>query len=241
MEEIPPYTFFANVYDFMMRHVNYEFWARYILNSLPNKEIYSVLDLGCGTGELLFYFPNHWKKVGLDRSEAMLEVAKRRNPRAHFVQGDMSHFILNEKFDLILCTHDAANYLLTLSELRSFFYHVKMHLSRDGYFFFDLNSEYNLKTVFHQKTIRKVFQNIAIEWKNEYKEDEKIIYSHLTFQQGGKTWSEKHLQKYHSLEDVKTLLGELELQLLKLGSDYEKWNITPKTYLFTFLVRNKFA
>lgn len=237
MQELPPYTFFPRVYDSMMQHVNYEFWSRYILNSLPSKNINSILDLGCGTGELLSYFPKDCKKVGIDKSEAMLEIAQQKNPNSQFLQADMSNFKLKEKFDLVVCNHDAANYLLTQEELKNFFSCVRQHLNSNGYFFFDLNSEYNLKYIFHKKTIRKVIQNISIEWTNEYNEQEKIIYSYLTFQQKGNIWTERHLQKYYPPEEVKQLLKEEGLELLKMGSDYETWEVTSHTYLITFLAK----
>lgn len=237
MPDLPPYTFFANVYDFVMQHVNFELWSRYILNSFPSAKVSSVLDLGCGTGTLLSYFPNHWKKVGIDRSKAMLELAKHKNPSSHFFHGDISNFTLDEKFDLIVCTHDAANYLLTLEELKSFFHCVRRHLNLEGHFFFDLNSEYNLKYVFHKKTIRKVIKNIFIDWTNEYDEQKKIIYSTLVFRENENTWIEKHLQKYHSPSDVLELLKEQGFEVLKTGSDYETWTVTSETYLITFLAR----
>ena len=237
MEKLPPYTFFANVYDLMMQHVNYEFWCRYILNSFPSAHSNSILDLGCGTGKLLSYFPNHWRKVGIDNSDAMLEIAKQTNSNSTFFKANISNFTLSEKFDLIVCTHDAINYLLTINEIKNFFSCVKTHLNPEGHFFFDLNSEYNLKHVFHKRTIQKVIKNIVINWENEYNDEEEIIYSNLTFQQNGKTWIEKHIQKYYSPEEINLLLKKEGLEVLKMGSDYETWEVTSKTYLITFLAK----
>lgn len=239
MKELPPYSIFAQVYDQLMKHVNYKFWSDYILSSFPSKNINSVLDLACGTGELLSNFPSHWKKVGIDKSDSMLEIAKQKNPDSEFIKADISNFSLSEKFDLILCTHDSANYLLTSEELKKLFLCVKQHLNSEGYFFFDLNSEYNLKYVFHKKIIQRVIKNIFIEWTNEYNEREKIIYSYLTFSQNGNIYSEKHLQKYHSIPEVVQLLNEVNFELLKIGSDYETWEITPQTFLFTLLTTQK--
>ena len=45
-----------------------------------------TLDLACGTGFLTAHLPG--ETTGLDQSEAMLDVARRRVPSARFVQGD---------------------------------------------------------------------------------------------------------------------------------------------------------
>ena len=45
-----------------------------------------MLDVACGTGSLTPYLGS--EVTGLDQSEAMLEVARQRAPRADFVRGD---------------------------------------------------------------------------------------------------------------------------------------------------------
>ena len=45
-----------------------------------------TLDVACGTGFLTRYLPG--EVVGLDQSESMLEIARRRVPSAQFVRGD---------------------------------------------------------------------------------------------------------------------------------------------------------
>jgi demethylmenaquinone methyltransferase/2-methoxy-6-polyprenyl-1,4-benzoquinol methylase len=53
------------------------------LRSLPPS---STLDVACGTGFLTRSLPG--SAVGLDQSEAMLAIARRRAPEARFVHGD---------------------------------------------------------------------------------------------------------------------------------------------------------
>lgn len=53
-----------------------------------------VLDLCCGTGDftkiISIYFPRV-KVIGLDFSEKMLKIAKSKNPKGVFMQGDCTH------------------------------------------------------------------------------------------------------------------------------------------------------
>ena len=50
----------------------------------------SVLDVGCGTGTVLFYVheSRNIRGYGLDVSEHMIAVAKEKNPEFSFVTGD---------------------------------------------------------------------------------------------------------------------------------------------------------
>jgi SAM-dependent methyltransferase len=60
-----------------------------------------VLELGCGTGDLL----NKVKPcfgVGIDISEEMLKIAEKKYPQYKFIKADAEDFELDEKFDYII-------------------------------------------------------------------------------------------------------------------------------------------
>ncbi len=64
----------------------------------------SVLEIGCGAGELLDGI--HAKhKVGIDFSPAMIAIAKERFPGIDFHVMEAEHLQLNEKFDLIILSN----------------------------------------------------------------------------------------------------------------------------------------
>lgn len=73
-----------------------------------------ILDLGCGPGELIRELFNKYEDVditGVDFSEGMLQVSKSRNPKAKHIKMDVSKLHkINEKFDLIICTHSLPYY-----------------------------------------------------------------------------------------------------------------------------------
>src|SRR5262245_60885274 len=59
-----------------------------------------ILDLGCGTGHLTARIAETGALViGLDRSEAMIEQARRLHPRLHFEVADARQFTFREPFD----------------------------------------------------------------------------------------------------------------------------------------------
>lgn len=60
-----------------------------------------VLELGCGTGELLAALQPAFG-VGLDVSEQMLRLARTHFPNLQFIQGDAENLPLHESFDFIV-------------------------------------------------------------------------------------------------------------------------------------------
>ncbi len=81
----------------------------YMLNTLMPIRFETVLDVGCGTGSLLYEILDHKpqvKAVGVDFSEEMLKVARDKLPkRVELIKGDMEAIpIENKRFDLVIAT-----------------------------------------------------------------------------------------------------------------------------------------
>ncbi|HKR05688.1 MAG TPA: bifunctional class I SAM-dependent methyltransferase/glycosyltransferase family 2 protein [Bacteroidia bacterium] len=67
-------------------------------------ETLSVLEIGCGTGELLHEIKGK-RKVGIDFSPAMIEKAKSQFPGLEFRVMAAENIVLDEKFDLIILSN----------------------------------------------------------------------------------------------------------------------------------------
>jgi SAM-dependent methyltransferase len=65
---------------------------------------YSVLEVGCGTGELLNEI-NCSDKTGIDFSEKMVAVALAQFPNLNIVKMDAENISLNQKFDVIILSN----------------------------------------------------------------------------------------------------------------------------------------
>ena len=64
----------------------------------------SVLEIGCGTGELIASI-NGVRKLGIDFSPEMINTAKRKFPETEFMVMDAEELKLNEKFDLVIISN----------------------------------------------------------------------------------------------------------------------------------------
>ena len=99
----------------------------------------SVLDAGCGTGELLRLArqAGHAGRLcGLDPAAAMLEVA-RRQPDIEWVLGDLASVRWQREFDLIVMTGHAFQVLVEDEELRDSLAAIRSALTEQGRFVFE--------------------------------------------------------------------------------------------------------
>lgn len=139
------YDIFAPFYDAVMGEPKETVT---LLNALVNKynsSAKSVLELACGTGNILIGLGNKYERVGLDRSQGMLSIARKKAPDVQFVKGDMENFELGRKFDVILCIFDSINHLTDFSQWESLFQHAREHLTEGGILIFDMNTITKLK------------------------------------------------------------------------------------------------
>lgn len=99
----------------------------------------SVLDLGCGTGELALALAGGRTVAGVDPAPAMLDIA-RAKPGAgavDFIEGDARTLRLGRRFDLVVLTGHAFQVFLTVEDRRAALSTIAAHLAPGGRFIFD--------------------------------------------------------------------------------------------------------
>ena len=99
----------------------------------------SVLDLGCGTGELAAALAQSRRVVGVDPAAAMLDVARARpgGEYVEWVEQDARTLRLPERFDLVLLTGHAFQVFLTNEDQHAVLATIAAHLAPHGRFVFD--------------------------------------------------------------------------------------------------------
>jgi ubiquinone/menaquinone biosynthesis C-methylase UbiE len=111
----------------------------------PNR----ILDIPCGEGTFAIAMAKKgYRTTGVDRSSAMLRVARRKTRGAHanvrFVECDMRALRFHDEFDLVTSWYDSLNYLLRLDDLNKTFAGVIRALRPGGSFLFDMNTAQTL-------------------------------------------------------------------------------------------------
>ncbi|EQA46952.1 methyltransferase domain protein [Leptospira broomii serovar Hurstbridge str. 5399] len=237
-----PYTAFSGVYDRVMRGAAYRLWAQVALsaystatgNSVPSK----ILDLGCGTCALWKLLPSRSEIWGIDASREMLSVAEKRRIPGNRVQANLLSLPpLPAPFDLILSVHDTFNYFLDEGQLRKIFREISGLLGKAGIFFFDVSTERNFEKNFDGAILEETHDGIHLIWENEYSKKDMILTTRLKFQEKGTEIEEVHLHKAYPTDVWRFLLESSGLEILKIGSDYSSWKISPKAEYLNFVCR----
>ena len=129
------YTRLARYYDKLYEGIDYK------TNSLKLHEFIqqykksagkSWLDVACGTGTHIVHLMDKYNTMGLDLSEAMLEVAREKCPTIEFIQGNMTSFSIDKKFDVITCLFGSIGYLTKEEDLVSAINAFSEHTNQGG-------------------------------------------------------------------------------------------------------------
>ena len=124
----------AELYDaFCAGREDFDFYLPLVMSAK------SVLDVGCGTGELLRLAreAGHTGRLcGLDPAEAMLEQARKRRD-IEWVHGDLASVDWRREFDLIVMTGHAFQVLVEDEQLRASLAAIRSALTEDGRFVFE--------------------------------------------------------------------------------------------------------
>ncbi|MGH3025081.1 MAG: class I SAM-dependent DNA methyltransferase, partial [Gaiellaceae bacterium] len=137
---------YAEAYDWFYRDKDYdaecdlieEIFRRY---AAPRPR--SVLDLGCGTGgHSARLAARGYRVVGVDRSSAMLEVARAKAEESgvdvRFVEGDVAEVDAGARFESALLMFAVLSYKLSNHDVRATLANVCRHLEPGGILVFDV-------------------------------------------------------------------------------------------------------
>jgi SAM-dependent methyltransferase len=99
----------------------------------------SILDLGCGTGQLAAEMARGRSVTGVDPASAMLDVARRRigGDKVDWIEADARTVRLGRRFDLVLLTGHVLQVFLTEDDQRAVLHTIAEHLAPGGRFVFD--------------------------------------------------------------------------------------------------------
>ena len=99
------YTKSSDLYDVFYGDKDYKQEVEILFEIIKKHkfdDIKSILDVACGTGNLIQYFKNYFQEVeGADLSRNLLEVAKKKFPDTTFNNQDMLTLSTGKKFDVI--------------------------------------------------------------------------------------------------------------------------------------------
>ncbi len=217
---MPPYTVLADVYEFMMTHVNYRQWAEYIDSHLHRLHISRgpLLDISCGTGSFCRQIARKGYLVwGFDMSYKMVHVARKQSQGTGlFWCGSMTQLSCCRRVPVVVSLYDSMNYLLEEQEWIECLQQVYRILTPGGVFIFDVSTISNSVDYFndfeqqeksrHMRYIRRSHfdAKAGIQWNR--------FEIHL-LSEPGVVYCENHRQRIRYLDEIAALIKQTPFQL----------------------------
>lgn len=243
------YSAFAEIYDDVMRDVDYETWSHFIVNLCIHYgfEVNRILDVACGTGSLTRRLAEMGYEVtGIDQSPSMLkrarQYAKEEGLSIHFAEAMMEDFRparLSKPFDLIVCLYDSVNYLMDAELVAQCFGEAHRHLRPNGAFIFDVTTEYNLLHNFSGYTFAENLDDVSYIWENDYDIINKVCKSKVTIFKPAKgrydRFVEMHLQRVYPTGTLRRMLEEAGFAILGTYHNMTMKPVQPKSERIHFV------
>ena len=232
-----PYTRLATIYDYVMRHVDYVHWARYVLSLLARHDVAPrrVLDLACGTGSLAMELHRRGVEVlGADGCKAMMTVAVQKARKARYPIRFFHRNLLElgdlPACDVALCLYDSINYLTSPDSVQRAFEEVDRVVTPKGIFVVDICTESNSKQHFSNMKSTDVGEGFSYLRHSYYKKREGVQYNRfeIHFEDTDERVTELHRQRIYSLAKIAEIVAASPFEML---GAYGGFGYAPPTEL----------
>jgi len=205
-----PFTALAQVYDAIMADVEYDDWAAFILRLAQERGWPGgrLLDLGCGTGNATAPMARRGLEVvGVDASEAMLAVARRKLPGVRFRRGDFRRLRAPGRFGLVYSVFDALNNLLEPADFTVMARRVFRQLAPGGLFIFDMNTTVGLRDLWEGGRVEGWAGEVYYRWVHSYEDATGLAKVEAFCETEDGAFTEVHLERPYDPPELRALLG----------------------------------
>lgn len=245
------YQSFAHFYDYLMKDAPYDAWVTFVSRAFAqnNSTGKSILDIGCGTGELAIRLAQDGYAVsGVDLSEEMLIVATEKMVKNQvditFFQQDMRSLSGLGQYDMIILFCDSLNYLTTKDDVIHTFKNVSNHLADNGLFLFDVHSVFKMKQLFTNQSYCDNDDDVSYIWNawegpNPNSVEHELtffVYDEITKQY--RRFDEDHIQQTFSVKEYEQLVTQAGFEVLDILGDFTCLDLEEAERIF-FICKKK--
>ena len=235
------YTYLAQFYSHLMKAIDYQNWADYIIELSEEFKIRNpkVLELSCGTGNIARILQNSFNKFYLsDLSMPMLDQIPDINlPK---ICCDMTMLPFKQEFNFIFSTFDSVNYLMSKDQFLKFLSEVSKVLKRNGVLTFDVSLENN--SLRYQKYLNRSGKVKGIKYKQKsyFNVRSRIHYNHFEITLAdGKKVEEIHKQKIYRFEDYFEFIEDSDFYVSKCYETFTFQNANAATERAQFILKKR--
>jgi SAM-dependent methyltransferase len=200
------YETFSQFYDLLV-DLDYDQYVDIIRQHIPKGA--KVIDLACGTGQVISMLQDEYQFIGADVSEDMLEMAAKKNPNVDFFVHDIRDPFYIEHIQGAICTVDSFNYLSDHQDLEMAIVNIDKSLPPGGHFIFDVITEERLAELDDYLYVSDLEMGTMI-WSAEVKDDtvEHQLVMYIMGSDGlYERFEETHVQKVFAEEWIDDLVN----------------------------------
>lgn len=229
------YEAFAYYYDSLM---DPEFYQDYIQFINEHADFHSVLELGCGTGEIAIRLAKRNKEVfATDLSQDMLEVARMKaiKNQVDLMLGriDMCDFTVDRQLDLVLCLCDSLNYVIDNEKVKQTFKNVFYALRDEGTFIFDIDSIYKMEIILKDYLEENDEPDFYFKWAVKKLDYGKVVHHvEIIDKVENEHVDEKHIQKTLEVHEYIKMLNDVGFNDVQLYSDFADYKENCERIIF---------
>ncbi len=229
------YIQFAQVYDAFMQNAPYDEWVSFTeeVCAARSYKPTTIIDLGCGTGELSLRLAQQGYQVtGIDVSANMLTVAdqkaKKQSLPITWVQQDLRTMEGFSEMDLAISYCDVINYITEQDELKQVMKGVFDSLREGGLFIFDVHAVEYAENYLMDHTFADLDDELAYIWHCFSGETKGDLFHELTFfvnqGYGYERFDEDHHQRTYESSIYVDLLKETGFSNIEIFYDFQLKN-----------------
>ena len=165
----------------------------------------ALLDIACGTGGQSEYLAGNFHVTGIDLSEEMLRIARRKVPKAEFIKADMFDFSFGQTFGCVVNLYGSIGFACNTDQMEDGLRCVYRCLKPGGVF---LLTPWGTAETFHEGTIAQCGECGTIKFcrmesvKRDTERSVSVDMYHLVSKDG-------QVREFHNTQHI-TLFGEAE-------------------------------
>lgn len=245
-KKVPPYEKLAPIYDYVMKHVDYELWANFALKIIHQRHptAKTVVDVGCGTGNLLVEMKNNpFKLFGFDSSFKMVKQARKKKEVNNIPiwQANMTDFVLRQPVDVLLCFYDSVNYIMSPDGILQFLNNAIYSLKPNGLLIFDICTERNAIEYFYNYYDHEKNKTFSYDRWSHYNGKTKTQFTEFKvhFKGDPLTYLEVHQQRIYSIHTILKLIKSSSFKLLDRYDEFSFRKPHAKSNRIHFVLQPK--
>jgi SAM-dependent methyltransferase len=241
---VEAYSRLAGVYDEIVVDPCFPLWAAFLdrLWQGDAAGVRSVLDVCCGTGLLAAELIGRGYRVaGIDASQAMLARARTLlGPDVSLVHVTLPDLPVDEIFDAAISTFDGLNYL-TPADFRLSLAAIAGRIRPGGWLVFDLHTDAMLAMAAAHPVIEGDEDGNHYVIRNVVDATARTCEAHIEISRArdGSPFSERHLQFFHTDEQVRDALDGAGLDLTQVVDEYSPVPAGAATLRATWIARRR--